>query len=485
MHDKFIKFAKSLLIYLQALGSILLLPLIMFTSPLSFGRSKEFLDIIRLEFHSLRKDALFHMIKDAPEVVIKLLGAQLKKYLSSSPSYWDFLAEREYRKFGTPRSLPLLEQGFSLRQLQTAKQIEGSTRFFGPEWASVFGHITGLSLYPKLERLGWVEERVKVLLYRNTASQALLQHYKKYYGLCRLESSIAGALDIALRDHYTPMNLFNFETRKLGDLYSAQNEIEAAFAEQSKGLPFQTLDPEVELKALDTLRALGFDSSSWFVTLHMRENKAESSRFRGADNVNPQDYIPAIRRILESGGSIIRIGDKSMTPLKDLGLAHPKLLDYAHSSRRNSSVDIYALSRCKFFLGTQSGPVTIPNEFGVPVVYTNVVAFGRAHRYRGFMIPSLIKNEKGKVLSFEESLRNPLAWNVKKTHDEYVRVKNSPADIEDATALAVQILVHENSSRTNLDFRFQEDCLGIVTRGGLPLHTPIPVAFSNKYGLLT
>jgi putative glycosyltransferase (TIGR04372 family) len=402
---------------------------------------------------------------------------------SNSPEYWDFEAERAYLRQGTPSTLTFVAKSHHMKSERSINEMEGNVKFFGAEWASVFGHITGLSLYPKMEKVGWITETKKVLFYRKTANSELLSHYASYYGLCNASDSQASSIDIALRNHYVPMNSFTIPHGQTLDLYSAQNNIEYEFAKQFPNSTFLQLRSDVKERALISLLESGFNPESWFVTLHMREARS-TSPFRGGDNVQVSDYLPAIYSILEAGGSIIRIGDPSMTPLAQLGLRHKNFFDLIEPTPHIKSVHVFAMSKCRFFLGTQSGPTTIPNEFGVPIVYTNVVAFGRAHRYRGFMLPTLIKDSNGKIITLEAGLQNPLAWNVRKNFQDFTRMKNSPQDIKEATELAIRLTAEKHDRRSTLDFRVMEDLDGQFTRGKLPLHMPISNDFCEKYHLL-
>ena len=71
---------------------------------------------------------------------------------------------------------------------------------------------------------------------------------------------------------------------------------------------------------------MGLPPDCWFVSLHVREGVGASRR-----DGNIADYLPAIRRITQAGGWVVRIGDASMTKISDV----PNLIDYAHAPRRD------------------------------------------------------------------------------------------------------------------------------------------------------
>jgi len=475
------KLVKAILLYMKALLGIFSVPALMITSPYAFGRSKELFASLSVGFRNLVRDSLFFRMIHLKEKKFKLTLFLAQRGFGDDPALFDLLAEREYVRNGTRASIPYLAQGETLRKARIESSFEGNVRFFDPGWVSNFGHIANLSLYPKLELLGWVPKKLNFVYFRKTANPSLLQHYKEYYALCRLFEPKAGEFENTLRGLSNSMNAIDTGCHGVLDLYTSQDIIEKHFANVF-GLNEHLLSilPETECKAQKLLEKLGFDIENWFVTVHMREAE-NSSRYRGGDNVNPLDYLDAIKYILDMGGSVLRLGDDSMTPLSKLGISHAKLLDYAHSPIKDPDIDVYALAKCAFLLGTQSGPASIPNEFGRPIVYTNVVAFARAHRYRGFLIPKLIRERTtGRYLSLEEGIDNSLAWNIRAGNGDYERVDNSSLDILEATKTATEELRTASWAAAAIDFRSTDES-PLATRRGLKLHTPVLRSFCERY----
>ena len=116
--------------------------------------------------------------------------------------------------------------------------------------------------------------------------------------------------------------------------------------------------------------------NAWFVALHVRE-----SGFCTLDN-NPIDagirnaridtFLPAIRKIVDSGGWVVRLGNPAMTPLPKM----ERVFDYALSDRRRDWLDIFLASQCRFLLGCQSGISHVGDVFGVPTLYANWASWG-------------------------------------------------------------------------------------------------------------
>jgi putative glycosyltransferase (TIGR04372 family) len=64
---------------------------------------------------------------------------------------------------------------------------------------------------------------------------------------------------------------------------------------------------------------------------------------------------------------VIRMGDPSMAKLP----AMRNVFDYCHSDLRSDWMDVFIAAKCRFFLGTASGPAYIPPAYGVSAVLTN------------------------------------------------------------------------------------------------------------------
>ncbi len=128
--------------------------------------------------------------------------------------------------------------------------------------------------------------------------------------------------------------------------------------------------PEHESEFVPRLMEEGLDPENWFVCLHMRESRYEYRYGEdGNRSVDPATYLPLIRHVVrERGGQVVRMGDPSM-------LALPEMEGFVDLSRYDDILllQLFALSRARFFVGTDSGPVGMSGVFGVPTVSTNSI----------------------------------------------------------------------------------------------------------------
>jgi len=129
----------------------------------------------------------------------------------------------------------------------------------------------------------------------------------------------------------------------------------------------QSLEPPMQA----ALTSLGLRPDRWFAVMHLREMGYQHRQCVSKQrSVNPNDYLPAIKRIIQDhGGQIVRIGDPSMTPLPPM----EGLIDLCKIPN-SFPLQAYASARARFFFGTDSGPTQLAGAFKTPVASTN--AFG-------------------------------------------------------------------------------------------------------------
>lgn len=112
---------------------------------------------------------------------------------------------------------------------------------------------------------------------------------------------------------------------------------------------------------------IGLPQEAWFVCLHVRDGGYKGD-FNNVRNANIENYMEAITEITRRGGWVIRMGDRSMQELPICS----QVIDYAHSSSLSSTMDVYLIKGCAFYVGTSSGHVDTALLFGKPVVHTNM-----------------------------------------------------------------------------------------------------------------
>lgn len=129
-------------------------------------------------------------------------------------------------------------------------------------------------------------------------------------------------------------------------------------------------------QADELLRSLGIGSGQPVVTVHIREPGFYGGSIRSKQSFRDcrvEDYLPAIRYLVDSGHTVVRLGDPTMTRLPDMG---PRLIDwpFQRSALGLSGFGIWdaaLIERSRFMLHTSSGPQAFACVFQVPAIMTN------------------------------------------------------------------------------------------------------------------
>lgn len=183
------------------------------------------------------------------------------------------------------------------------------------------------------------------------------------------------------------------------------------------------------VRKLEVFRAYcGLGSCDWFVCIHVRSagfHKEEDGANQQFRNTNMEDYYPLIEAVTERGGWVFRMGDPSMVPLKMTEFKFPsRVIDYAHSSRRRSELDVALSASCRLFISTSSGLHSLAKSFGVPALAIN------APMYRGFpyfhntmfLPPFYYSHKKERILTMHEILPSSILYSNHQRHFDRKRV---------------------------------------------------------------
>lgn len=319
-------------------------------------------------------------------------------------------------------------------------------RVLDTSWYMAVGHMQMLDIYLKSTALSNQPERTLWLL-RSTTRKIPNAHYLKYWSPWLREAAIDQSGDnfddtaraIGITREQLPLVTDHFfavresPTRELWHMdyaCSVQKQWEAS------GRPnLISLDAADRQFGEDVLRNLNIPSGSWYVCFHVREpgfwqnwDKLHPS-IRNADITT---YYAAMRRVVELGGHVIRMGDKSMRPLPSMA----GVIDYAHSEHKSERMDIFLVGSCRLFVGVNSGITLLPPTFGVPCLLTNFVPISIPFPYgRDRMLPKLFRNKRdGRFMTFDEMFKHKVA------HSQFAKnvptwmevVDNSPEDIVEA-----------------------------------------------------
>jgi putative glycosyltransferase (TIGR04372 family) len=136
----------------------------------------------------------------------------------------------------------------------------------------------------------------------------------------------------------------------------------------------------VDPRAVSAVRAaaarVGLDPDLPMVTLHVRESgfkfgrEMHDAKPGGRDdstrNARIESYFAAIDLIVSRGYTVVRVGDPSMRPV-----ARPGLVDLATAAARSQLLEVYCMSRSRFFVSAEAGPVGLAYLTGTPLLTVN------------------------------------------------------------------------------------------------------------------
>lgn len=155
---------------------------------------------------------------------------------------------------------------------------------------------------------------------------------------------------------------------------------------------------------------LGIPEDQSYCCLHVRERgylKEPIGHLHEYRNSNINNYLPAIKYLVEKGTMVVRLGDSSMQHLPIMD----GVIDYALTESRSDLMDLYFAANCDFFIGCDSGPLQLALLFNKPTLsvnYSNVIT-NYLLKPNDVNVPKhIFSHEKNRILSFKEVLNSDL-----------------------------------------------------------------------------
>lgn len=117
------------------------------------------------------------------------------------------------------------------------------------------------------------------------------------------------------------------------------------------------------------LRRIGIDPDAPFVFFHMRTLKYQPGlTHHGHRTANIASYAPSVRRLLNAGFQVIRLGEPGLEPG---GWPDDGYVSLPDALPHDRSVDLAVLADAAFGSAQNSGPIWVAAAFGVPSLRTN------------------------------------------------------------------------------------------------------------------
>jgi len=281
-------------------------------------------------------------------------------------------------------------------------------RLLGYEWVTLIGHIGFLDCHLRMAELGMLPRANYVLLAPSAkvVNPAFLALFAPHLTIIQ---------DTGLVDDLLPYQ------RLVGDQFIAVRgngpiaepwahaaaRAQVAWAAENRG-PIVAVAPHLRERGRAQLRAAGV-TADWFVAIHIREGgyhgdgPGTTRQHRSAD---VGDYLAAIAHITSRGGAVVRLGDRSMTPLRGM----PGVFDYAHSDIKSAEMDLFLCADARLFIGTTSGLTTAVQALGTPMLLVNCISNDCQfwHDQTDFTLRPVYDHRTRRYLSLRETYRQPL-----------------------------------------------------------------------------
>lgn len=402
---------------------------------------------------------------------------------ANDPDYYATAATCLYVGLGRYReAIRLFARANELRARRSAKSAN-HLRVLDPMWFANIGHTATMDYVIKLGRLEG-RARSDTILHvpegARIANRFLFEQFRPLLTIVERSEDLPDIADAA-RFYYLAPRRADGETVFCWDL--AAETYRRWHIE--RGASLLSFPAEVEQRGWDRLAAIGVARDAWFVTLHVRE-AGFNPQHRGLHNVLNADistYVPAIEEITRRGGLVIRIGDPAMALLPPMR----NVFDYAHCDFRSDWMDVFLTAKCRFFVGTSSGPAYVPPLYGTRCVLTNWwPPHQRPWHAADIFIPKMCRRlSDGRRLGLSEMLQEPFGFcnSVKYLEESHgVTVEDNDAtDIRDAV-IEMHRLTSDSMTYDAADLALRDRAEQVMAAGNAPGMAPMAATFLRRHG---
>ncbi|HLZ03194.1 MAG TPA: TIGR04372 family glycosyltransferase [Bradyrhizobium sp.] len=286
-------------------------------------------------------------------------------------------------------------------------------RLLGYEWVTLIGHIGFIDCHLRMAELGLLSRANYVLLAppRKVVNRAFLSLIAPH--VCLIEDPalvdellpyqrLVGDQFIAIRGRQP------FAATGLAEPWAhAAARAQIAWAEAKRG-PIVAIPEDLRERGRARLREAGV-TVDWFVALHIREGGYHGDgpgTTRQHRSANVSDYLDAIAEITSRGGAVVRLGDKSMTPLRE----SPGVFDYAHSDIKSADMDLFLCAGARLFIGTTSGLTSAVQALATPMLLVNCISNDCQfwNDKTDFTLRLVYDRRTKRYLSLRETYRQPM-----------------------------------------------------------------------------
>lgn len=267
----------------------------------------------------------------------------------------------------------------------------------------------------------------------------------KKYGLPPVGSRIMASKEyIRLLGHQYSYRKYIFHNHPETILMGLDYNLASLFRPNYQARHLMVENPQVYFeesvveKLKNELSSFGITDDDKSIYLHVREagfkkgnelQDKDGTRDDSARNASIENYLPAIKSLLEKGYKVIRSGDSSMSPLAIDGV-----VDLAHENV-SAEMDFFALMRSEILVGCQSGPcpslALLTNKPSLMLNAVDVIG-GMPFKCDDRVVMKTIRERaSGRKLKWQDLFTEDFLSN-QTNIEKYEFIENSPQLIEQA-----------------------------------------------------
>ena len=237
-------------------------------------------------------------------------------------------------------------------------------------------------------------------------------------------------------------SIFNFPTVGLENIIN-YNKVDFENIEKHKDFNLDFLIPnKFYKKSEDILTRLNVDKDAKIVCIHVRDSAFHSDKkgknYRNLNlekNANIENYYETINYLLDKGYHVFRLG---LIAEKKMQIIREKFFDlpYLISPSEIEFLQFYLVEKCKFFIGSESGPQLLPWLKYKPTLYTNVSEFfylTSPNINCRYTFKKIFDKKNNKYLHIKDYLNLPFKYHDVNRHDDnFSFIENTSKELLDS-----------------------------------------------------
>ena len=238
------------------------------------------------------------------------------------------------------------------------------------------------------------------------------------------------------------------------------------------------------LEAENILRKFKIKLKKNLVTIHARDKSYKKHDGESYRNSNIENFKKSVMWLLKKNYQVIRLGNQEMIKCSYSN----KIIDITkiNFGKKKELIDFYFIQKCKFLIGSASGPYIMAASFNKPMLLVDMAPLGNVlpMAQKGLSMPKIYFNLLNKKkMSFEETLNNRashLRLDVKFKKNKIKLINNTSNEIYNSTREIFKKVKNNNFKEDLLQKKFKKLLLSHKVDSA-KASTSISSSFIKKY----